>query len=68
MDQISGDYPFLPACREKFTVVWKKFCSDYADTVDRLRRLLNATETAEKPPGGTVSAPIVVDCSIVLCI
>jgi hypothetical protein len=25
-------------------VVWKKFCSDYTNTVERLRRLLNATE------------------------
>ncbi len=24
--------------------MWKKFCSDYTDTVERLRRLLNATE------------------------
>ena len=28
-------------------MVWKKFCSDYSETVDRLRRLLNATESSK---------------------
>lgn len=38
-------------CRERFTVAWKKFCSDYSESVDRLKKLLNATESRSAAEG-----------------